>query len=337
MNNKINNNYVIGVDGGNTKTDYLLYDLEGNFIDGIRSTTCSHEAPSVGGFDGAYQIMKQNINTLLSKNKLTIDQVRVGVFGLAGVDAPFQKKALEEAVAKIGFKQYVVVNDGFLGIKAASPNGIGVCSINGTGMVNVGIDEHANTIQVGGIGYMAGDDGGGSYLARSAIRLAYDAAFRFGPSTKISDDVFKMYGITDKKELNNALVGKPIDSTFLIKALFQRANENDLLAKELLQKTGENIAKSTSGVIAELSFNQPINIILAGSVWAKATNDDMLNAFKKTILKLTNKQCHFIILKEPPVLGAILWALEIALKNLPSKALKQKVLESIIQYQQKVN
>ena len=124
---------------------------------------------------------------------------------------------------------------------------------------------------------------------------------------------------------------------FLIKALFQRANENDLLAKELLQKTGENIAKSTSGVIAELSFNQPINIILAGSVWAKATNDDMLNAFKKTILKLTNKQCHFIILKEPPVLGAILWALEIALKNLPSKALKQKVLESIIQYQQKVN
>ena len=43
--------FIIGVDGGNTKTDYLLYDTEGNFIDGVRSGTCSHEVPSVGGFD----------------------------------------------------------------------------------------------------------------------------------------------------------------------------------------------------------------------------------------------------------------------------------------------
>ena len=46
--------FIIGVDGGNTKTDYLLYDTEGNFIDGVRSGTCSHEVPSVGGFDGSY-------------------------------------------------------------------------------------------------------------------------------------------------------------------------------------------------------------------------------------------------------------------------------------------
>ena len=26
--------YIFGVDGGNTKTDYFSFDLEGNFIDG---------------------------------------------------------------------------------------------------------------------------------------------------------------------------------------------------------------------------------------------------------------------------------------------------------------
>ena len=41
--------FIIGVDGGNTKTDYLLYDTEGNFIDGVSSGTCSREVPSVGG------------------------------------------------------------------------------------------------------------------------------------------------------------------------------------------------------------------------------------------------------------------------------------------------
>ena len=79
--------YIIGVDGGNTKTDYLLFDTEANFIDGFRSGTCSHEAPSIGSFDGAYKVMNENIKLLLSRNNLTIDDVVSGAFGLAGVDA----------------------------------------------------------------------------------------------------------------------------------------------------------------------------------------------------------------------------------------------------------
>lgn len=87
-----NEKFIIGVDGGNTKTDYLLYDTEGNFIDGVRSGTCSHEVPSVGGFDGSYNIMKLRIEELLNRNHLSMDDIVAGAFGLAGVDAPFQKK-----------------------------------------------------------------------------------------------------------------------------------------------------------------------------------------------------------------------------------------------------
>ena len=66
--------YLIGVDGGNTKTDYLLYDIDGNFIDGIRSGTCSHEAKGLG-FDGAYRVMKEHIDALLQKNNVNIKDV----------------------------------------------------------------------------------------------------------------------------------------------------------------------------------------------------------------------------------------------------------------------
>ena len=177
--------YIIGVDGGNTKTDYLLFDVNGNFIDGMRCGTCSHEAPKIGSFEGAYVEMNEKITEILSRNKLTINDVVSGAFGLAGVDAPFQKKALEEAVEKIGFTKYAVVNDGFLGIKAASKTGTGVCSINGTGTVNVGIDEDGNWMQVGGIGYVAGDEAGGSFLARAAVRIAFDECFRFGKGYRL--------------------------------------------------------------------------------------------------------------------------------------------------------
>jgi N-acetylglucosamine kinase-like BadF-type ATPase len=326
--------YIIGVDGGNTKTDYLLFDLEGNFVDGMRCGTCSHENPRIGSFEGAYIEMNNKITELLSRNNLTMNDVCSGAFGLAGVDAPFQKKALEEAVEKIGFSNYAVVNDGFLGIKAASVTGTGVCSINGTGTVNVGIDESGNWMQVGGIGYVAGDEAGGSFLARQAVRLAFDECFRFGVKTSVTLDVFAMYGISDKSELSNSIVGKRVDSTYLIKALFNRANEGDAEAIRVLRLAGENMARSTAGVISEINLKEPIQVIQAGSVWAKATNDEMNNCFKETVARLTGKKCDFIILKEPPVMGAILWALELANKELPKEEVKKHVLEQIIAYQE---
>ena len=326
--------YLIGVDGGNTKTDYLLYDTEGNFIDGIRSGTCSHEARGLG-FEGAYRVMKEHIDRLLEQNNVSIKDVEGACFGLAGCDVPFQKKALEDAVEKIGFTNYIVVNDGFLGIKAASPNGVGVCSINGTGTVNVGIDETNKWVQVGGIGYVSGDEAGGSFLARRTIQAVFDMCYRFGEETKLIEDVFSMYEITTKYELPDALLQKKTDSTYLIKSLCKRANEGDTVAIEILETAGKNMARSTSGVIRELNITEPINIIQAGSVWAKATSPKMKEKFESVVTTLTGKKCNFIILNEPPVMGAILWAYEIANKVLPTKEMKEKILNSIISYQQK--
>lgn len=326
--------YLIGVDGGNTKTDYLLYDTEGNFIDGIRSGTCSHEAPNMG-FEGSYIIMKENLENLLRRNNLEVSDVAGSCFGLAGVDVPFQKKALEDVVTRIGFKNFQVVNDGFLGIKAASPTGTGACSINGTGTVNVGIDEDGKWMQVGGIGYVSGDEAGGSFLARRTIQAVYDMSYRFGAPTLLQEDVFAMYGITSKTELGNALLQHKMDSTYLIKALCKRANEQDKVAIDILETAGKNMARSTSGVIAELNIHEPINVILAGSVWAKATCHAMLNRFKMVVQDLTKKSCNFIVLEEPPVMGAILWAYELANNKLPSKEVKQKVLKSIDEYQKR--
>ncbi len=328
--------YVIGVDGGNTKTDYMLYDVEGNYIDGIRSGTCSHEGLS-DSFEGSYRVMSHNIGQLLSRNGLTIEDVEAGAFGLAGVDCPFQQKKLIEVVERIGFKNYQVVNDGFLGIKAASPNGTGVCSINGTGTVNIGVDNKNNWFQIGGIGYVAGDEAGGSFLARAAVRATYDACFRFGKPTLIQKDVFEMYGVDNYLDLRDVIINKRVDSKFLVQSLFRRANEGDEVAIEILETAGWNMGKSIAGVIRELEFVEPINVILAGSIWAKATNDNMFNKFKETVFELTKKECEFIILKEPPVLGAILWALELANKEMPSKELKEKINNSIIEYQNQFN
>ena len=61
--------YILGVDGGNTKTDYYLFDIEGNFIDMYRGGTCSHEGLK-DSFDGTYRVMKQVFDEFLGKHNL---------------------------------------------------------------------------------------------------------------------------------------------------------------------------------------------------------------------------------------------------------------------------
>lgn len=326
--------YILGVDGGNTKTDYLLYDIEGNFVDGLRSGTCSHEGLK-DGFEGSYNVMNARITELLTRNNLTVEDVEASAMGLAGIDCAYQKEQIDKVISRIGLKNCQAVNDGFLGIKAASPNGTGACSINGTGTVSVCINEKNEWKQVGGIGYVAGDEGGGSYLARTVVRVVFDYCFRFGPVTSLVEDVFEMYGIKSKEELPSAVITKRVDSTYLIKALFKRANEKDLVAMSVLDKTGENMARSTAGAIVQVELPNPTYVILAGSVWANATNKNMIVSFIKKVNELTNRECEYIVLKEPPVLGAIYWAMELANKVQPSKEQKDKIKKSMQEYQSK--
>lgn len=326
--------YILGVDGGNTKTDYLLYDTEGNFVDGLRSGTCSHEGLK-DGFEGAYRVMNEKITELLSRNGLTVNDVEASAMGLAGIDCQYQKEQIDKVIDRIGLKNCQAVNDGFLGIKAASPNGTGACSINGTGTVSVCINEKNEWKQVGGIGYVAGDEGGGSYLARTVVRVVFDSIYRFGPETALKQDVFEMYNIKEEIDLASAIITKRVDSTFLIKALFKRANEHDLVAMEVLKTVGENMARSTAGAIVQVELPHPTYVILAGSVWANATNKIMIVSFIKKVNELTKRECEFIVLKEPPVLGAIYWAMELANKTQPTKEQKEKIKLSMQEYQSK--
>lgn len=324
--------YILGVDGGNTKTDYFLFDTEGNFIDFYRGGTCSHEGLK-DSFEGSYRVMNQVINDLLSRNNLKVSDIKASVFGLAGVDTPYQKLRLEEVVSRIGFNNFRVVNDSFLGIKAGTSNGVGVCSINGTGTSSGGIDDEDNYLQVGGIGAIVGDEAGGYHLSRQVIRAVFDEAYRFGKKTSLTPIVFDLLKVTDKyylmEKISDYYLTRKVDYTTLTIACFDEANKGDEVAIEILTKTAENLARSAGGVVANLKFQEPVQIVLAGSVWVKGSCPVMINEFKKYINEFTKRNCEVIVLTVPPATGAIIWAIELYNKTFPSLELRQKVINKV--------
>lgn len=324
--------YIVGVDGGNTKTDYFLFDTDCNFVDLIRGGTCSHEGLA-DSFDGSYRVMKEYFDKLFEKNNITVENVEAAVFGLAGVDTPYQKKRLEEIVSKLGFKRFEVVNDSIIPIKAASTNGVGVCSICGTGTCAGGIDDEGNYLQVGGIGDIVGDRAGGSWLARRSISAVFDSFYRFGKKTILEKDVMEFLEISDPyylvQAISEVLPKKRKDLPILCKKVFEYANLCDEVSLDLLREMADNMARSTGGCVTNLKFKSKVDVILAGSVYAKGSNPTLIETFKEKLAYYTKKECNVILLKAPPATGAIIWAKEIVDGKFPSLGVRKSLCELV--------
>lgn len=324
--------YIVGVDGGNTKTDYFLFDTEGNFIDALREGTCSHEGLP-DSFNGTYRVMKSVFEKFLGRNGLKPQDIESSCFGLAGVDTPIQKEKIEEVITKLGFTNFKVVNDSFLGIKAGSEKGVGACSINGTGTSSGAIDKNGAYLQVGGIGGIVGDEAGGHHIARMAIKETYNEAYRFGEKTALSKIVMDFLNVTDKYYLmdaiSNMLTGPRKDTTKLVIAVFEEASKGDKVAIKILKDVAEALARSVSGAIVNLDFDEDVDVILAGSVWVKGSCDVMINTFKVLIKEYTKKNCNIIVLQVPPATGAIIWAYEIATGVLPNGKIREKIIKNV--------
>jgi len=326
--------YVLGIDGGNTKTHYAVFDEKGNLIGFKREGTVSHERLS-DGYDGIPRVLGNHLMSLLDTCGLGIKDISFSVLGLAGADVKTQYAEIGKRISSIGLKDFRIYNDAFLGIKAGSEKGYGISSINGTGTSCVGVDRYGHWLQVGGCGYITGDFAGGGYIETAVIRTVYNSLYRGGEKTLMKDMLFETLEILDEESLLDAIYEKlytgKIDNNSICKIAFYAANKGDLQAMELLRNVGTETARSVVGVYRRLDFGveEEIDVIMAGSVYIKGENPLIVETFKKEVSGGIGCKVNFHLLREPPVAGAVIWALE-ELNGKPDESIRRKVREELI-------
>ena len=274
--------YLLGVDGGNTKTDICIFDESGNFISHMRFGTCSHEAFK-NGFEGAKNKLDECIKAIIRKAGIDIADIKASAFGLAGIDLPYQQKKFESIIPSLGLNKFIACNDGLLGVKAGSDGGTGICSINGTGTVCVGIDSRGVTAQIGGLGEVFGDDAGSISMAYKSLRRVYDDLYRCQKKTAMTEHILRLLNCAKKnfvEEVISQIFSGKIEILEILQILFDCADNDDKVAMGLLDETALQLAYNVAGCIRELKFANSINIILAGSVWCKASTPIMIDRFK---------------------------------------------------------
>jgi len=304
---------LIGVDGGGTKTDYALFDNNGKLLALRRAGATNHEGLP-GGFEDTKKEIIGNLSDLLSRFSLSPKDVKGAVFGLAGIDVPSQKLIAEKMMSEFGIENFKVMNDSFLGIKAGSPTGFGVCSINGTGTTAGGIDPEGNWLQVGGTGLYFGDEAGGGHIAGMAMRAVYDSMCRFGPETIMKSEFSRFFDTSCPMKYTESIYDRyysgQVEVKEILTVLFDAALRGDYAASAVLERSGRQMGRSVAGCINGLRFPDVVNVVMAGSVSLKCPAPVLLESFEDEITKHTGKTCNYIRLTHPPVAGAVGWARE---------------------------
>ena len=107
----------IAIDGGGTKTEYLLLNDALEVMDRHVGSGSNHERLS-DGYAGVKRTFYENLTLLLTRNGIKASEIQDVVAGLSGADNDTQTERLQEILRGFGFQYVMVCNDGYLPLKA---------------------------------------------------------------------------------------------------------------------------------------------------------------------------------------------------------------------------
>lgn len=152
-----------GLDGGASTSRVRVIDGEGRVI----GEGAAGPASLTLGAELAATHARQALQQALDGSGFDLAACRL-VCGLAGHRQAGRRAAFERLLGDVGAIE--VIADGYAALLGAHGGAAGAIVILGTGSVGIGTDAAGRLRQVGGWGPVAGDEGGGNWIGRHAVR-----------------------------------------------------------------------------------------------------------------------------------------------------------------------
>ncbi|MCX6384464.1 MAG: hypothetical protein NTV16_08330 [Actinobacteria bacterium] len=310
--------YILGVDGGGTKTVIRITDFKGLTVS--EYITGAGNYKSVGIKSAEINI----INGILSAIKqINAESENIffssSCFGLSGLDSEqdgeiFKKMIFNNEIKKyIDPKKIIICNDSRIGLAAGSDSKNAIMIICGTGSNCFGINEEGQEAKANGWDYILGDEGSAYELGIKALRSVMRAFDGRGRKTLLSETILRDLNLNNITDLIEWCYNMPFSSerfAALTKTVCKTAELGDKVSIKLLSEEVKEALASISIVVKKLKLtDREFDIVYVGSVFRcekyfrKVLTDKLKEKFPKII---------FVPLNDKPVSGAI----KMALKNL---------------------
>lgn len=299
---------VLAVDGGGSKTDVVLLDLDGEALAWERGAGSS---PQLEGLRESVRIIDELIVRALDERE-PARLAHVGLY-LSGLDLPEEIDAFHAAVSDRPWAAGPVVaeNDLHALLRAGTDSPDAVAVICGTGMNAIGVRKDGSAVRFPALGPLSGDWGGGSELGDAVLWHAARAEDGRGPDTAL---VGLLLGAVDAPSVSALIedvhLGRRDDGGFapLAPLVFEAAQAGDRVARAVVQRQAEEVVAYVRACVGRLGLHgAELPVVFGGGV-ARA-RDPLLLAGIRAGLEADVPGARLTVVDAPPVLGAAVLAL----------------------------
>jgi N-acetylglucosamine kinase-like BadF-type ATPase len=314
----------LGVDGGGTKTAFVLIDARG----GIRA---SHVTGSVShlseGVDGAAALLVDGIRALLARANASSAQIDFAFFGLSSYGEDSAVTPRLDAMPAVVFDRgrFRCGND-MLGSWAGSLAGAdGISVIAGTGSMAYG-EHRGRSARAGGWGELIGDEGSAYWIAREGMNLFSRMSDGRAPRGPLHALVCERLGLGNDLDLCARVYGEGAQGrgefAQFARLVHEAADRADSGARAIFLRGAAELVAAVRSVRRALEVPAAFTLPVSYSGGAFAGSPWLTDAFKLALAaEPVPYECRTPLF--PPVIGAALYAARLARAPLDSAALAQ--------------
>ncbi len=227
--------FMIGIDGGGSKTEFLLFSEDGAILGRAMRGGCS---PTIIGVEACADLLCDGIGELLA--------IHSGVCAVFAGCAGFYTDHNGDKVKKLLKKRYPQLliecrSDIANVIRVASCEKNVLAAICGTG-VSVFISEGERLSLFTGWGYMLDRYGSGYALGRDALTAALEASSGLAPKTLLSDRVEEKLGMPITEAVGEIYRQGVSGVASFASSVFRAYESGDAVAREILETNAAHFA-----------------------------------------------------------------------------------------------
>jgi glucosamine kinase len=259
--------YVMGVDGGATKTLAAVLDLREKALHVGEGGPSNEDA--VGAEDAVRELLRA-AEQAIARAGIDAGQLGASVLAIAGTDTDSVVRHVRAARTDA----WIVVNDVVAAWATATGGGPGVAAIAGTGSNVFGVGgegAQTRTWRAGGWGHRLGDEGSGYWLGVQSIKAALRDREASGPPTALSDAVPAALGEPSIEAVVARVYAEPALTKGEIAkigiATARLAAQGDAVARELYELGAAELGEQVAAVIRQTGLHGDFPVGLIGSAF----------------------------------------------------------------------
>lgn len=270
-------NYVLGIDGGGSKTVCILMQDTGEVLG--RGEAGSSNYQNIG-----IQATLQSIESAIfaALNHINYIRIQAICLGLAGVgraaDIEIVKALLPDLQTSkllpitwaLQSSNIVICNDALIALVGGIGDNVGIVVAAGTGSIVFGRNHQGKTKRVGGWGYILGDEGSAYKIAVAGMQAALKAYDGREMSTSLVEAFKQHLNLASIEDLIEVIYrhGWGVKEIAALAPIVDlTAASGDEVANNIIESAVQDLVKATSTVIDAIFISAAFEIVTTGSVW----------------------------------------------------------------------